>query len=266
MGMNSSGAGPDLAGRIEALLPLVEKPARYLGTEIGALQRPWTGAPARGGPNDPLTWLLIMPDVYEIGMSHQGLRILYDILNRRTDALAERAFAPWIDMEAQMRAVGIPLFSLEGRHAAGDFDVIGFSLQYELLATNILNMIDLAGIGLLAKGRGEDDPLIAAGGPCAGNPEPVADFFDFILIGTEKNSSDGSPRRCSACAARRGRFACSRSLSFPGCMFHASTSRSTRAATRWPRDDCAMTSPPLFGGPIWRACSPLPTPPNRSCR
>ncbi len=183
MGMNSSGAGPDLAGRIEALLPLVEKPARYLGTEIGALQRPWTGAPARGGPNDPLTWLLIMPDVYEIGMSHQGLRILYDILNRRTDALAERAFAPWIDMEAQMRAVGIPLFSLEGRHAAGDFDVIGFSLQYELLATNILNMIDLAGIGLLAKGRGEDDPLIAAGGPCAGNPEPVADFFDFILIG-----------------------------------------------------------------------------------
>lgn len=175
--MSSSEAGPDLAGRIEALLPLVEKPARYLGTEIGAIHKPWTG------PTDPLTWLLIMPDVYEIGMSHQGLRILYDILNRRPDALAERAFAPWLDMEAQMRAAGIGLFSLESRHAAGDFDVIGFTLQYELLATNILNMLDLAGIPLLAVDRGENDPLIAAGGPCAGNPEPVADFFDFILIG-----------------------------------------------------------------------------------
>ncbi len=164
-----------LSAGIEALLPLVTQPGRYLGTEIGILRRPWSA--------DRVRWLLILPDVYEIGMSHQGLRILYDILNRRDDALAERAFAPWIDMEARMRERGLPLFSLESRHPAREFDVIGFSLQYELLATNILNLLDLSGIPLHSSERGEGDPLIAAGGPGTGNPEPLADFIDFFLVG-----------------------------------------------------------------------------------
>ncbi len=164
-----------LSDGVEALLPLVTQPARYLGTEIGVLRRPWA--------DERVRWLLILPDVYEIGMSHQGLRILYDILNRRADALAERAFAPWIDMEARMRRSGLPLFSLESRRPARAFDIVGFSLQYELLATNILNLLDLAGIPLPSVARGEDDPLVAAGGPGTGNPEPLADFIDFFLIG-----------------------------------------------------------------------------------
>ncbi len=170
--------GPGLAARIEALLPQVSKPARYLGSEIGVRRKGWPADPGAG-----VAWLLILPEIYEIGMSHQGLRILYDILNRREDALAERAFAPWFDMEEAMRDERIPLFSLESRRPARDFDVIGFSLQYELLVTNILNLLDLAQVAPLARDRREDDPLIAAGGPCTGNPEPVADFFDFILIG-----------------------------------------------------------------------------------
>ena len=160
---------------IEALLARVEKPARYLGTEIGVVQKDWDAAAVR--------WLLVLPDLYEIGMSHQGLRILYDILNRRPDALAERAFAPWIDMEAALRDADLPFFSLESRHSARDFDIVGFSLQYELLVTNILNLLDLSGIPLLSAERGERDPLIAAGGPCSGNPEPLAEIIDFFLIG-----------------------------------------------------------------------------------
>lgn len=186
-----------LSAEIEALLPLVTQPARYLGTEIGVLRRPWS--------DERVRWLLILPDIYEIGMSHQGLRILYDILNRRADALAERAFAPWTDMEERMRRGGLPLFSLESRHAAGAFDIVGFSLQYELLATNILNMLDLAGIPLRSTERGDDDPLVAAGGPGTGNPEPLADFIDFFLIGdgeemvgtitTTLRALKGQPRR-----------------------------------------------------------------------
>ncbi len=164
-----------LHGAVDALLPLVRQPARYLGTEIGVARRSWAEPRVR--------WLLIMPDLYEIGMSHQGLRILYDILNRRDDALAERAFAPWIDMEREMRRAGVPLFALESRRPARDFDVIGFSLQYELLATNVLNLLDLAGVPLRSADRAPSDPLIAAGGPCTGNPEPLADFVDFFLIG-----------------------------------------------------------------------------------
>ena len=189
-----SDAPPDLNDRIDALLPLVEKPARYLGTEIGV---------RRKAPDETrVSWLLILPDVYEIGMSHQGLRILYDILNRRDDAVAERAFAPWVDMEARMREEHIPLFSLESRRAARTFDLIGFSLQYELLATNLLNLLDLAGIPLYSRDRTEDDPIIAAGGPCTGNPEPLAEFVDFFLIG---DGEDMVGRITSSIAATRGR-------------------------------------------------------------
>jgi radical SAM family uncharacterized protein/radical SAM-linked protein len=164
-----------LTHAIESMLPLVEKPARYLDSEINAVHRAWEPASVK--------WLLALPDIYEIGMSHQGLRILYDLLNRDAGSLAERAFAPWIDMEARMRARGVPLFSLESRRPAREFDVIGFSWPYELLATNLLNLLDLARVPLWSRERGETDPLVAVGGPCTGNPEPLADFIDFFLIG-----------------------------------------------------------------------------------
>ncbi|MBU1701333.1 MAG: TIGR03960 family B12-binding radical SAM protein [Candidatus Eisenbacteria bacterium] len=165
----------ELRRRLEEQLPLVEHPMRYLGGELNQIRK------------DPaqvrVQWLLILPEVYEIGMSHQGLKTLYDILNRRPDALAERTYSPWIDLEARMRRAGIPLFSLETHRPAREFDIIGISLQYELTGTNILNLLDLAGIPIWQKDRSDDDPLIFAGGPVATNPEPLADFFDAILIG-----------------------------------------------------------------------------------
>lgn len=185
---------PDLAARLDALLPLVEKPARYLDHEIHAIHREWTP--------DAVKWLLILPEIYEIGMSHLGLRLLYDILNRRPDALAERAFAPWVDMEDRMRAGRLPLFALESRRPARDFDVVGFSLQYELLATNVVNLLDLAGIPLWSRERGPDDPFIAGGGPCSANPEPLADIFDFVLIG---DGEEAVGRITERLAASRGR-------------------------------------------------------------
>lgn len=160
---------------IESILPLVSKPSRYLGNEFNTIRK------------DPdkvsVQWLLMMPEVYEIGMSHWGLRILYDILNRRPDTLAERAYCPWLDMEARMRAAGVPLFSLESHRPARAFDLVGFSLQYEMTCTNILTCLDLAGIPFWAAERCDQDPLVIGGGPCVTNPEPVAPFFDLILIG-----------------------------------------------------------------------------------
>lgn len=165
----------DLSRRVEALLPLVSKPSRYLGNEFHVVQKDWDAAQVR--------WCLLLPEVYEIGMSHWGLKILYDVLNRRADALAERCYAPWVDMEAQLRRNRLPLFSLESRRPLAEFDVVGFSLQYELTYTNILNCLDLAGIPLRAEDRRETDPLVIAGGPCVSNPEPLSDFIDLFLIG-----------------------------------------------------------------------------------
>jgi radical SAM family uncharacterized protein/radical SAM-linked protein len=184
----------NLAARVEALLPRVEKPARYLDHEIHAIHREWTP--------ETVKWLLILPEIYEIGMSHLGLRLLYDILNRRADALAERAFAPWVDMEDRMRAARIPLFALESRRPAQEFDIVGFSLQYELLATNVVNLLDLAGIPIWSRERGPDDPFIAAGGPSTANPEPLADLFDFVLIG---DGEEAVGRITERLAASRGR-------------------------------------------------------------
>lgn len=171
-----------LTERIEAILPLVSKPSRYLGNEFHAVRKD----PARVR----VQWLLVLPEVYEIGMSHWGLKILYDILNRRSDALAERAYAPWFDMEAQMRRSGIPFFSLESRRPAREFDLVGFSLQYEMTATNILTCLDLSGIPLWARDRGERDPLVIGGGPCVTNPEPLAEFFDLFLLGDGEEAVD----------------------------------------------------------------------------
>ncbi len=160
---------------IARLLPFVSRPSRYLGSEVNAFHK------------DPkkvrLKFALAFPDAYEVGMSHVGLQILYSILNSRDDAACERVFAPWIDMEAILRDKRMSLVSLESGLPLRDFDIIGFSLQYELSFTNVLNMLELSSIPLLADERDERDPIVIAGGPCTFNPEPMAEFFDAILIG-----------------------------------------------------------------------------------
>ncbi len=160
---------------IERLLPTVSKPARYIGGEQGSVY------PVHGPGK--VAWLLIYPDTYEIGLPNQGLQILYEILNGRPDALAERTYAPWVDMEAAMRAAGVPLFSVEQHLPAAAFDVLAFNLSAELVYTNVLNLIDLAGLPLHSADRGSGDALVVAGGHCAFNPEPLADFVDAFVLG-----------------------------------------------------------------------------------
>ena len=159
----------------EAYLPIVTKPSRYTGSFLHA---------ARKNPADvKVKTLLCFPDLYEIGMSYLGIKILYHILNKRPDSLAELCFTPWGDMEQLMRAEGIPLYSLESRTPAGEFDLIGFSLQYELSYTNVLTMIDLAHLPLRSADRRDHHPIVVAGGLCTVNPEPLAPFIDAFVIG-----------------------------------------------------------------------------------
>ncbi|MBI2910441.1 MAG: TIGR03960 family B12-binding radical SAM protein [Chloroflexi bacterium] len=160
---------------LESLLCRVSRPARYTGNEWNAIQKDWESAELRIA--------LAYPDVYEIGMSNMALPILYDLFNRRPGFLAERVFAPWPDMEGEMRAAGIALFSLESKRPLRQFDIIGFSLGYELTYTNVLNMLDLGGIPVLAADRSHADPIVIAGGSCCLNPEPMSDFIDAFVIG-----------------------------------------------------------------------------------
>ena len=159
----------------DSLLSQVTKPARYTGGEWNSTVKDWESTPIRIA--------LSYPDVYEIGMSNIALPILYDLLNRQPDVLAERVFAPWVDMAAAMSAEGIPLLSLESQHPLKDFDIIGFSLGYELTYTNVLNMLHLAQIPVLAAERNDAQPVIIAGGSGALNPEPMADFIDLFVVG-----------------------------------------------------------------------------------
>jgi len=161
--------------QLEQLLPLVEKPARYIGGEQGCQHPVHTP--------DSLSWLLIYPDTYEIGLPNQGLQILYEILNERDDAVAERSYAPWTDLEALLRSEGLPLFSVDTHRSAEDFDILAFNLSAELVYTNVLNCIDLAGAPVRAADRTETDPLVVTGGHCAYNPEPLADFTDIVVMG-----------------------------------------------------------------------------------
>ncbi len=163
---------------IKDYLPLVRKPARYIGGEVNCVKKDITP----GGPIS-ITFALAFPDVYEIGISHLGLQILYQILNARDDIAAERVYAPWEDFEALLRDKGERLKTLENGLALSAFDIVGFSLQYELSYTNILNMLELGGIPLLSSERGEDSPIVIGGGPNTFNPEPVAVFFDAFLLG-----------------------------------------------------------------------------------
>ncbi len=160
-------------GALTRLLMEVEKPARYMGGE-------WNMVKKEG---ENFRFALCFPDVYEIGMSHMGSRILYHVLNEMEGVACERCFCPWSDMEARLRREGMPLFSLENRLPLGSFDIVGFSLLYEMCYTNILTMLELSRIPFLAKERGEDMPLILAGGPCAVNPEPLAEIVDAVIVG-----------------------------------------------------------------------------------
>jgi len=163
------------APSLDQLLKQVEKPARYIGGETNMVVK---------NPQDvKLRFAFAFPDMYEIGMSYMGLQILYDIVNKKDELYCERVFAPAADMESLMRRSGYPLFTLETKTPVREMDVLGFTLQYEMSFTNILNMLELAEIPLLSSDRGESDPLIIAGGPCAFNPEPLADFIDVFLIG-----------------------------------------------------------------------------------
>lgn len=164
---------------IQDIMPLIERPSRYLGNEVNIIKKDLDSV--------RLKCALVFPDLYEIGTSHFGLQILYSILNKKKEVCAERVFAPGIDMEEHLRALKVPLMSLETKTPVCDFDLIGFSILYELNYTNILNILDLAGIPFYSSRRDDSYPLIVGGGPCTCNPEPIADFFDIIVVGDGEN-------------------------------------------------------------------------------
>lgn len=157
------------------ILMKIEKPARYIGNEVNAVVKDLNNIDVR--------FCMCFPDVYEIGMSHLGIQILYGMLNSWDDVWCERVYSPWVDLDAIMRKENIPLFALESQDPVKDFDFLGITIQYEMCYTNILQVLDLAKIPLLAKERGDDCPIVIGGGPCTYNPEPIADFFDIFYIG-----------------------------------------------------------------------------------
>lgn len=161
--------------KIEAMLEKVQKAPRYTGGEMNTAVKDWQEA--------ELHFAFCFPDTYEVAMSHLGMKILYAAINAQPWSLCERVCMPWVDMMALMQEENVPLFSLESRHVLHDFDVVGFTLQYEMSYSNILAMLKLGGIPLLREERGQDDPIVVAGGPCAFNPEPLADFIDAFMVG-----------------------------------------------------------------------------------
>lgn len=165
----------EIRDRVESVLPTVQKAGRYTGGELNQVVKNWDDIRTRVA--------LVFPDIYDLGMSNLGLAILYDLLNQRPDVLAERAYCPWTDMESAMRENQIPLYSLETKHALSHFDIIGFSIPYESLYTNVLNALDLAGVPIFASERAVSDPLIVAGGHATFNPEPLWPYIDAFVIG-----------------------------------------------------------------------------------
>jgi len=161
--------------KLDKLLLKAEKPARYVGSELNEI--------VKNKENINLRFAFAFPDVYEVGMSHLGMHILYNLLNSQDNIWCERVFAPWVDMEEIMRENDIPLFALESKDELKDFDIVGFTLQYEMSFTNVLNMIDLANIPVRSEDRDDNMPLIIAGGPCAFNPEPLYNVIDLFVLG-----------------------------------------------------------------------------------
>lgn len=165
----------EIQSRLDRILPTVRKPGRYTGGELNQVVKDWSQIQTKVA--------LVFPDIYDLGMSNLGMAILYDILNQRSDTLAERVYAPWLDMEAELREASIPLFSLESKHSLSDFDILGISLPYETLYTNTLNVLDLGGIPIFSEQRSKSQPLIIAGGHATFNPEPMHPFIDAFVIG-----------------------------------------------------------------------------------
>ncbi|MDW7740019.1 MAG: TIGR03960 family B12-binding radical SAM protein [Bacillota bacterium] len=165
----------DLEYKYEEIISQVQKPGRYIGNEWNSYQK--------NHSKSKVKMVIAFPDLYEVGMSNQGIKVLYEAVNRQPEMLLERVFAPADDMEKLLRDNALPLFTLESHKPISEFDVIGFSLQYELSYTNVLNMLDLSGIEFYSNMRGEDSPLIIGGGPCTYNPEPLANFFDLFVLG-----------------------------------------------------------------------------------
>ena len=165
----------DLNEKIEKVLEKVQKAPRYTGGEMNTSVKTWNECPLHFG--------FCFPDTYEVGMSHLGMKILYGLINRESWSLCERFFMPWTDMIALMEEEKLPLLSMESRHPLNEFDVVGFTLQYEMSFSNILAMLKMGGVPVESRDRGENDPIVVAGGPCAFNPEPLADFIDAFMIG-----------------------------------------------------------------------------------
>ena len=166
----------------DEILLSIQQPARYIGGEVNMIVKDPSQVDIR--------FAMCFPDVYDIGMSHLGIQILYDMFNRRKDTYCERVYSPWVDLDKVMREKNIPLFALESQEPIKNFDFLGITLQYEMCYTNVLQILDLSRIPLHAADRGEDDPLVIGGGPCAYNPEPLADFFDLFYIGEGETAYD----------------------------------------------------------------------------
>src|ERR687894_1368211 len=161
--------------QLEQLLPRVSKPIQYVGGELGATVKPWDSAGVR--------WVLMYPDAYEVGLPNQGVQILYEVLNEQPDVLPERTYAVWPDLETLMKANGVPQFTVDAHRPVKAFDVLGISFATELGYTNMLSALDLAGIPLSSADRGDDAPIVLAGGHASFNPEPIADFIDAAVLG-----------------------------------------------------------------------------------
>ncbi len=168
----------------DEILLKIEKPARYIGNEVNSVMKDKDKVDIR--------FAMCFPDVYEIGMSHLGIQILYDMFNRRDDVWCERVYSPWTDLDAIMREQKIPLFALESQDPIKDFDFLGITIQYEMCYTNILQILDLSQIPWRASDRDESDPIVIGGGPCTYNPEPLAEFFDLFYMGEGETVYDQS--------------------------------------------------------------------------
>ena len=239
--------------RLERILPTVRKPGRYTGGEYNSVVKDWDATPVRV--------CLAFPDIYDLGMSNLGLAVLYQILNARPDTLAERTYLPWVDMIAELRAAAIPLYSLESKRPLADFDIIGVSLPYEQLFTNLLELLDLAGIPLHAERRDESYPLVIAGGHATLNPEPVAAFVDAFVVGDGEEAIVDVVRAVQETRGR-GREAQLRALlSIPGVYVPRFTD------VRYHQDGTVAAIDPLVPEaalPVMRrVVSTLPPPPTR---
>ena len=166
----------------DEILLTIDKPARYIGNEVNSV--------IKDRHRMDIRFVMCFPDVYEIGMSHLGIQILYDMFNKREDVYCERVYSPWPDLHEIMKKQQIPLFALESQDPVREFDFLGITIQYEMCYTNILQILDLSRIPMLAKDRKKGDPFVIGGGPCVYNPEPLADFFDIFYIGEGETSYD----------------------------------------------------------------------------